>query len=114
MKLSRVGVYLAKNVFQLHGVDRTGQSVWRRRLRRDQWNALTALVRNHDDKLAGLCRFGQHRHMDFQQVSHVRVIFTSDDFITGSDNRLFRFLATRTVVFLPGNLPSTGFGNFPA
>lgn len=37
MKLSRVGVDLAKNVFQLHGVDRTGQSVWRRRLRRDQW-----------------------------------------------------------------------------
>lgn len=37
MKLSRVGVDLAKNVFQLHGVGGTGQSVWRRRLRRDQW-----------------------------------------------------------------------------
>jgi hypothetical protein len=34
MKLSRVGVDLAKNVFQLHGVDRHGKVVWRRRLTR--------------------------------------------------------------------------------
>jgi hypothetical protein len=34
MKLSYVGVDLAKNVFQLHGVNRHGQAVWRRRLRR--------------------------------------------------------------------------------
>jgi len=37
MKLSYVGVDLAKNVFQLHGVDRFGKAVWRRRLRRHQW-----------------------------------------------------------------------------
>ena len=37
MKLSYVGVDLAKNVFQLHGVDRAGKAVWRRRLRRHQW-----------------------------------------------------------------------------
>lgn len=37
MKISRIGVDLAKNVFQLHGVDRRGQVVFRRRLRRDQW-----------------------------------------------------------------------------
>ncbi len=37
MKLSHVGVDLAKNVFQLHGIDRHGQAVWRRRLRRRQW-----------------------------------------------------------------------------
>ena len=36
-KLSRVGIDLAKNVFQLHGVDRHGKAVWRRRLTRDQW-----------------------------------------------------------------------------
>ena len=36
-KLSRVGIDLAKNVFQLHGVDRHGKSVWRRRLTRDKW-----------------------------------------------------------------------------
>ncbi len=37
MKVSYVGVDLAKNVFQLHGIDRHGQAVWRRRLRRNQW-----------------------------------------------------------------------------
>ncbi|MBV9360182.1 MAG: IS110 family transposase [Betaproteobacteria bacterium] len=37
MKLIRVGVDLAKNVFQLHGVDRSEKTVWRRRLRRDDW-----------------------------------------------------------------------------
>jgi hypothetical protein len=29
-KLSRVGIDLAKNVFQIHGVDRHGKAVWRR------------------------------------------------------------------------------------
>ena len=37
MKLSYVGVDLAKNVYQLHGVDRHGKAVWKRRLRRGQW-----------------------------------------------------------------------------
>ena len=37
MKLIRVGVDLAKNVFQLHGVDRGEKTVWRRRLRREDW-----------------------------------------------------------------------------
>jgi transposase len=36
-KLSRVGVDLAKNVFQLHGVDRHGERAWRRRVTRDKW-----------------------------------------------------------------------------
>jgi transposase len=37
MKLIRVGVDLAKNVFQVHGVDRNEKPVWRRRLTRDKW-----------------------------------------------------------------------------
>ena len=37
MKLIRVGVDLAKNVFQLHGVDRSGTTVWKRRLSRTKW-----------------------------------------------------------------------------
>ena len=37
MKLIRVGVDLAKAVFQMHGVDRNEKPVWRRRLPRDQW-----------------------------------------------------------------------------
>lgn len=37
MKLIRVGVDLAKNVFQVHGVDRKEKAVWRRRLARENW-----------------------------------------------------------------------------
>ena len=37
MKLSRVGIDLAKNVYQLHGVDRHGKTMLKRRLRRHQW-----------------------------------------------------------------------------
>ena len=37
MKIKRIGVDLAKNVFQLHGVDYTEQVVLRRRLKRENW-----------------------------------------------------------------------------
>ena len=45
MKLSRVGVDLAKNVYQLHGVDRHGKTVWKRRLRRGQWLPFGAAIK---------------------------------------------------------------------
>ena len=37
MKLIRVGVDLAKSVFQVHGVDRSEKAVWRRKLSREEW-----------------------------------------------------------------------------
>ncbi len=37
MKITRVGVDLAKNVFQVHGVDRAEKPVWCRRLSREKW-----------------------------------------------------------------------------
>ena len=37
MKITRVGVDLAKSVFQVHGVDRSGQCVWKRQLKRSSW-----------------------------------------------------------------------------
>jgi transposase len=37
MKINRVGVDLAKNVFQLHGADRRGKAVWKLRLSRSKW-----------------------------------------------------------------------------
>jgi len=37
MEISRVGVDLAKRVFQLHGLDRKGKTVWKRQLSRDKW-----------------------------------------------------------------------------
>ena len=52
MKLNRVGVDLAKNVFQLHGVERHGKAVWKRRLKRGQW--LKALL----DQVEPGCEIG--------------------------------------------------------
>jgi len=52
MKLTRVGIDLAKNVFQLHGVDRHGKAMWKRRLKRDRW--LSALL----DKVEPGCEIG--------------------------------------------------------
>jgi transposase len=37
MKIIRVGVDLAKNVFQVHGVDRNEKPVWKRKLKRAEW-----------------------------------------------------------------------------
>ncbi|NIV18551.1 MAG: transposase, partial [Woeseiaceae bacterium] len=37
MKITRVGVDLAKNVFQVHGVNAAGRQVWRRQLKRSNW-----------------------------------------------------------------------------
>ena len=39
MKLMRVGVDLAKQVFQVHGVDRGERAVWCQRLKRGRWIA---------------------------------------------------------------------------
>jgi len=46
MKITRVGVDLAKNVFQLHGVDRSGKLVWKRKLNRKNW--LKVLLKETD------------------------------------------------------------------
>jgi transposase len=37
MELIRVGIDLAKNVFQVHGVDRNEKAMWRRKLTRENW-----------------------------------------------------------------------------
>ena len=39
MQLTRVGVDLAKQVFQVHGVDRAERPAWRKQLRRSRWIA---------------------------------------------------------------------------
>ena len=52
MNLSYIGVDVAKNVCQLHGVDRHSKAVWKRRLRRAQW--LQALL----DKVEPGCEIG--------------------------------------------------------
>jgi transposase len=42
MKITTVGIDLAKNVFQVHAVDERGAVVLRRQLRRDQMTAFFA------------------------------------------------------------------------
>jgi len=37
MEINRIGVDLAKNVFQLHGTDCSGKAVWKRQLSRSKW-----------------------------------------------------------------------------
>jgi len=44
MKITTVGIDLAKNVFQVHAVDERGTVVLRRQLRRDQMTVLFANV----------------------------------------------------------------------
>ena len=52
MKITRVGVDLAKSVFQVHGVDRSGRCVWKRQLKRSIW--LRVLM----EKLEPSCEIG--------------------------------------------------------
>ena len=52
MKITRVGVDIAKNVFQIHGADRSGRPIWRRQQRRSGW--LRALT----EKLEPGCEIG--------------------------------------------------------
>lgn len=39
MKIKRIGVDIAKNVFHVHGVDRHGKLLWRKKLKRNEWLA---------------------------------------------------------------------------
>jgi len=37
MKIKRIGVDIAKNVFHVHGVDRQGNLLWQKKLKRNEW-----------------------------------------------------------------------------
>jgi transposase len=45
MKITTIGIDLAKNVFQVHGVDERGRAVLKKQLKRDQMAAFFANVR---------------------------------------------------------------------
>jgi hypothetical protein len=45
MNISRIGVDLAKNVFQVHGTDNQGHVTWKRKLSREKWIAVPS--KNH-------------------------------------------------------------------
>ncbi len=59
-KLSRIGIDLAKNVFQCHGVDRQGQVVWKRRLTRNKWLKFLMEVAHKDCEIGMEACGGAH------------------------------------------------------
>jgi len=61
MELSRIGIDLAKNVFQLHGVDRDGKAVFKRRLKREEWLRVL-LGRTKTDCVIGMEACGGAHH----------------------------------------------------
>ena len=44
MELKRVGVDLAKHVFQVHGVDCREKAVWQKRLSRGRWLKVVSIT----------------------------------------------------------------------
>lgn len=51
MQITTIGLDIAKNVFQLHGIDAAGRVLLRRKVRRDQ---LLALLADFDPCLIGI------------------------------------------------------------
>ena len=72
MKISRVGEDLAKNVFQLHGVDRHGKTFLKRRLSRDVNGG------GYADLIVGA-------YLDDNNGSGSARIFSSSDLMNDSD-----------------------------
>ena len=52
MKITTLGIDLAKNVFQIHGVDELGKVIVKKQLKRDQ---LAAYLVNLPPCLIGMC-----------------------------------------------------------
>ena len=59
MQVTTIGLDIAKNVFQVHGIDNEGRVVLRRKVRRDQ---LVALFRSLEPCLVGMeaCATAHH------------------------------------------------------
>ena len=69
MKLSRIGIDLAKNVYQLHGVDRSGKAVWKRRKTRGKWiDALLAQTESGCEIGMESCSGAHHWAREFQSL----------------------------------------------
>lgn len=74
MKITRLGIDLAKNVFQIHGVDQSGKTVCRTQLTRKK---LTAFIQKLEPCLISMeaCSGSHHWARTFQAMGHdVRLI----------------------------------------
>ena len=69
MKITTIGIDLAKNVFQVHAVDERGRAVLRKQLRRDQMSAFFA---NLPPCLVGMeaCASAHHWARSLQKFGH--------------------------------------------
>ena len=69
MKITTIGIDLAKNVFQIHGADARGNVVLRKQLRRDQVSAFFA---NLKPCLIGMeaCGSAHHWARQLQALGH--------------------------------------------
>jgi transposase len=69
MQITTVGIDVAKNVFQLHGVDARGHAVLSRRVKRQQ---LLDTVANPPACVIGMeaCGSAQHWGRAFEQLGH--------------------------------------------
>lgn len=69
MQITTIGLDIAKNVFQLHGIDDAGQPVLRRKVRRDQ---LLAVLGDFEPCLIGIeaCATAHHWARQLQALGH--------------------------------------------
>jgi transposase len=69
MKITTVGIDLAKNVFQVHGVDEHGQGVLRKQLKRNQMKVFFA---NLPTCLIGMeaCGSAHHWARELESLGH--------------------------------------------
>lgn len=61
MKIIRIGIDLAKNVFQVHGVDRDEKPVWRKKLTRENWPKVVLAATEPDCEIGMEARGGAHQ-----------------------------------------------------
>lgn len=69
MQITTIGLDIAKNVFQVHGIDGEGQVVLRRKVRRDQ---LLMLFRGIEPCLVGMeaCATAHHWARELTALGH--------------------------------------------
>jgi hypothetical protein len=78
MNLIRVGVDLAKQVFQVQGVDRHERTAWRRRLRREDWiDVLRERIEPCGETGMEACGGAHHWAREFQKLGYKVKLFDS-------------------------------------
>ena len=72
MKITTVGIDLARNVFQIHGIDEHGKAVLKKQLRRDQMAAFFVNLPSGQNQGAFSAKW-QHGDLTLKEERHKRV-----------------------------------------